>query len=128
MASSVKAVEVMSKPLHMIESEKEIFEAARLMRRNGIKRLGVTYKKRLVGIISISDILAITPDLFDIISEKAMIVTGRATAQPSFLAGYCDTCNQWSDMLLEIDSKFDCEECHSGKKDEEAQTATEELV
>jgi CBS domain-containing protein len=76
LASSTKASEVMSKPLHTIESEKEILEAARAMRRHGIKRLGVNYKNRLVGIISISDILAITPELFDIISEKAMIVTG----------------------------------------------------
>ncbi len=117
--SSVRAVEVMSKPLHIIESEKEIIEAAREMRRFGIKRLGVSYKKRLVGIISISDILAITPELFDIISEKAMIVTGRASAQPTFLAGYCDQCNQWSDTLLEVDGRFVCRECTTGKPEAE---------
>jgi CBS domain-containing protein len=119
--SQVRAADVMSKPLHIIGSEKEIIEAARAMRRFGIKRLGVSYKRDLVGIISISDILAVTPELFDIISEKTMIMTGQASSKPTFLAGYCDVCNQWSDGMLEIDGKFVCEECTSGKADEEAQ-------
>jgi len=117
--SSVRAIEVMSKPLYTIDSEKEIIEAARAMRKYGIKRLGVSYKDGIVGIISISDILAITPELFDIISEKAMIMTGQASKEPSFLAGYCDSCNQWSDRLLEIDGRYICGECTSGNPDEE---------
>jgi signal-transduction protein with cAMP-binding, CBS, and nucleotidyltransferase domain len=124
--SSVKAIEVMSKPLYTIESEREIIEAARAMRKHGIKRLGVSYKNGIVGIISISDILAITPELFDIISEKAMIVTGQATKEPTFLAGYCDSCNQWSDRLLEMDGRFLCGECTTGNPDEEIQNAVEE--
>ncbi len=119
--SSVRAEDVMSKPLYTIESEREIIEAARVMRKFGIKRLGVNYKNSLVGIISISDILAITPELFDIISEKAMIMTGQASKEPAFLAGYCDSCNQWSDGLLEIDGRFMCEECTTGKTEEELQ-------
>ena len=114
-ASSTIASEVMSTPLHTIESEKEIIEAARAMRRYGIKRLGVNYKNRLVGIISISDILAITPELLDIVSEKTMIMRGESDKLPAFLAGYCDQCNQWSDGLLEMDGRFLCEECTTGK-------------
>ncbi len=125
-ASSTFSRDVMSTPLHTIESEKEIIEAARAMRRYGIKRLGVSYKNRLVGIISISDILAITPELFDIISEKAMILTGSASKQPAFLAGYCDSCNQWSDGLLELDGRFVCGECTTGKSDEEMQSVSPE--
>jgi CBS domain-containing protein len=125
--SKVVALKVMSTPVHMIESEKEIIEAARIMRSFKIKRLGVSYKHNLVGIISISDILAVTPELFDIISEKTRIVTSAATREPSYLAGYCDYCNQWSDMLLEIDNRFICEECGSGKDDTESEAESEEL-
>ncbi|MGI0090808.1 MAG: CBS domain-containing protein [Nitrososphaerales archaeon] len=120
--SSVSAFEVMSRPLHLIESEKEITEAARMMRRFGIKRLGVSYKQRLVGIISVSDILAVPPELFDIISEKAMILTSQATRQPTFLAGYCDACTQWSDDLLEIDGKFVCGECTTSKSNDQVRS------
>lgn len=113
-SSTVRASEIMSSPLRVIEAEKEIIEAAREMRRHGIKRLGVTHKQRLVGIISISDILGITPELFDIISEKALVLTGATASEPRYLAGYCDACNQWSDNLLEIDSRFLCSECTTG--------------
>ncbi len=117
--SSVMAADVMSTPLYMIESEKEISEAARQMRRYGVKRLGVTYKKKLVGIISITDILAITPELLDIISEKALVLTGGAFIRSAYVAGYCDSCNQWSDNLLEIDGKFVCNQCTTGKSSED---------
>jgi signal-transduction protein with cAMP-binding, CBS, and nucleotidyltransferase domain len=121
--NSIKAEEIMTTPLRTIESEKEIIEAARQMLSQRIKRLGVTYRKTLVGIISISDILAITPELFDIISEKrAMMATESNARQPGFLAGYCDHCNQWSDVLLEMDNKFLCEECRTGKEEEQEQT------
>ncbi len=112
--SIVKAKDIMSAPLQMIESEKEIIEAARRMRSARLKRLGVTYKKNLVGIISISDILAVTPELFEIISETTRIVTSEGIKQTKSLAGYCDNCNQWSDGLLEVDDRFICEECGTG--------------
>lgn len=115
-SSSVKASQIMSTPLRTIESEKEIIEAARQMRKQRIKRLGVFYKQNLVGIISISDIFAVTPELFDIISEKAKMMTTEGPRQPGFLAGYCDQCNQWSDVLLEMDSRFVCDECRSGAR------------
>ncbi len=113
--SAVKAGDIMSSPLRTVESEREIIEAARDMVGHRIKRLGVSYKRNLVGIISISDILAITPELFDIISEKRAIMTSDNVREPSYLAGYCDHCNQWSDVLLEMDNKFMCEECRSGR-------------
>jgi signal-transduction protein with cAMP-binding, CBS, and nucleotidyltransferase domain len=123
--STVKAIDVMSKPLYTIESEREIIEAARSMRKLGIKRLGVSYRDGLAGIISISDILAVTPELFDIISEKAMIMTSQASKEPTFLAGYCDSCNQWSDRLSEIDGHFVCSECTTGSTEEELQSVVE---
>lgn len=123
--STVRAIDVMSKPLYTIESEREIIEAARSMRKHGIKRLGVSYKNGIVGIISFSDILAVTPELFDIISEKAMIMTSQASKEPTLLAGYCDSCTQWSDRLLEIDGRFICPECTTGSAEEELQSAAE---
>lgn len=122
--SSAKSRDVMSAPLRTIESEEEIITAARQMAKYKVKRLGVTYKRNLVGIISISDVVAVTPELFDIISEKRVMMTGEDARQPSFLAGYCDQCNQWSDALLEIDNRFVCEECRT---DRESQTGEDEV-
>lgn len=108
--SSVLARDVMSSPLATVESDKDVTTAARLMRKLGIKRLGVTYRGRIVGIISMSDIVAVTPELIDVLSEKARILTG-GRREGKQVSGYCDACGEWSDNLAEVDGRFLCEEC-----------------
>ena len=106
----IKASEIMQ-PLHTIESEESITEAARILRKNNIKRLGVVYKGRLVGIISASDVIAVTPELVDVVSEKAGIIRGEIGRPASNISGYCDECGEWSDMLMYSEVTFTCEEC-----------------
>ena len=108
--SKIKAKDVMQ-DLHTIESEESITEAARLLRKHGIKRLGVVYKGRLVGIISASDVIAVTPDLVDVVSEKAAIIRGELGRSASKVSGYCDECGEWSDLLQYDEGAFVCEVC-----------------
>ena len=110
--SQIKAKDVMQ-DIHTIESEEGITEAARQLRKHNIKRLGVIYKKRLVGIISSSDVIAVTPDLVDVVSEKANIIRGELgiTRPPGNVSGYCDECGEWSDFLQHDEGTFICEVC-----------------
>ena len=110
--SQIKAKDVM-KELYTIESEESITEAARLLRKYNIKRLGVVYKNRLVGIISSSDVIAVTPDLVEIVSEKATIIRGELgiTRSASNVSGFCDQCGEWSDLLQHVEGTFICEVC-----------------
>ena len=108
--SSIKASEVMKK-LYTIEGEDTITEAARLLRKHNIKRLGVVYKKRVVGIISSSDVIAVTPELIDVVSEKSALIRGEIGRQTGHISGYCDECGEWTDLLLYSDGTFTCEEC-----------------
>jgi CBS domain-containing protein len=110
--SQIKAKDVMQN-IHTIESEESITEAARQLRKHNIKRLGVIYKKRLVGIISSSDVIAVTPDLVDVVSEKAAIIRGELgiTRPASNVSGYCDECGEWSDLLQYDEGTFICEVC-----------------
>ncbi len=117
--SKVLARDIMSSPLHTIDSEKDIREAARAMRNLGIKRLGVTHNSKLVGIITMSDIVSVTPEVMDIISEKARIMAGEPRKKRGYLVGYCDSCDQWSDYLLEVDGRFLCENCREGERPSE---------
>ena len=108
--SLLKASEIMQK-LHTIEGEEGVTEAARMLRQHNIKRLGVVYKNRLVGIISASDVIAVTPDLVDVISEKAGLVRGEIGRSAGNVSGYCDECGEWSDLLQYSEGTFTCEEC-----------------
>jgi CBS domain-containing protein len=108
--SLLKASEIMQK-LHTIEGEEGVTEAARMLRQHNIKRLGVVYKNRLVGIISASDVIAVTPDLVDVISEKAALMRGEIGRSAGNVSGYCDECGEWSDLLQYSEGTFTCEEC-----------------
>ena len=108
--SSIKTSEIMKK-LYTIEGEATITEAARMLRKHNIKRLGVVYKNRVVGIISSSDVISVTPELIDVISEKAALVRGEIGRPIGHISGYCDECGEWTDLLLYNDGTFTCEEC-----------------
>ena len=109
----VRAKEIMSAPLVTIDSEKTISDGAKGRSRRNIRRLAVMYKGELAGIISSKDILAVTPELIEIIQEKARIENQNFTeeAEESSSAGYCDSCGEWSDDLREVEGSFLCEEC-----------------
>lgn len=116
------AKEVMSTPLMTISSETTLTETARAMSRLNIRRLGVMYKGNLVGIISSKDILSVTPELIEIISETARIenlkATEEETTESAPLAGYCDHCGAWSDSLKEAEGEFLCEDCRAERTSE----------
>ena len=108
---NVKAKEVMSTPFAVVSPYTEVNEAARKMSKLDIRRLGVMDKGRLVGIISSKDIVALMPELMEIMTEKARITATPSPIRGSLLVGYCSNCEQWSDTLRDVDGKFLCEEC-----------------
>lgn len=108
--SDIKVSDIMQN-LITIGGEESITSAARLLRQHGIKRLGVTHKNHLVGIISVSDVLAVTPELFDVVSEKSLLIRGEIGRSPRNVSGYCDECGEWSDFLLYADGSYTCEVC-----------------
>ena len=108
--SSVDAAKVMQ-PIHTVEAGEGITEAARIFRKKNIKRLGVVYKDRLTGIISSSDVIAVTPELVDVVSEKAAMIRGETGRPASPISGYCDECGEWSDLLMYAEGTFTCEIC-----------------
>ena len=54
---AVEVAEVMSKPLLFMESEKEIEEAVKLMFKHKIKKLPIVENGRLVGLVTLTDLI-----------------------------------------------------------------------
>jgi len=114
---AANAKNVMTAPLISVDAGEKISEAARKMNRLNIRRLGVTYKGKLVGLISSKDILAVMPELLETIQERAIIereekeevAEGEATSS----SGFCDACGAWSDTLQEVNGDFLCEDCRA---------------
>jgi len=115
--STVKAGKVMTTPLITIDPDETLPEAARRMSKLNIRRLGVVYKGNLEGIVSSKDILAVTPELIEIIQERAKIekepVAEEEAGETRPLAGYCEHCGRWSEALKEMEGMLLCEECQT---------------
>jgi CBS domain-containing protein len=113
---TTKAKEIMTSPLLTIDPEATISEAARRMSRLDIRRLAVVYKGNLVGIVSSRDILAVMPELIEIIQEQNRI-EGVSQAEETLeteekpLSGYCDRCGVFSEDLKVFNGENICEDC-----------------
>jgi CBS domain-containing protein len=108
--SKIKASKVMSTPIETISPDASIEEAAKRMSKSDIRRLAVLEKGKMIGIISSRDIVSVTPALIEVITEKARAGAIVTKERPP-LAGYCDNCGQWSELLKEVDGKFLCDDC-----------------
>jgi CBS domain-containing protein len=115
--SVVVAGEVMSSPLRVVKAETFIIDAMKMMDRLNIRRLGVTYKGQLVGIISHKDIIRIIPTIMEIIRENSKI-NGSSNGLGPSTVGYCDRCETYSTNLRAIDGEFLCEDCRAEEKEE----------
>lgn len=71
--AQLKVSYAMSSPLITIDPNADIVQAAREMTRRGVKRLVVLDKGKLAGLLTMSDIVRVTPAVVDLLSEYAQL-------------------------------------------------------
>ncbi len=92
--------------------EENVIDVSRRMVKNGIKRIPVLDKGRLVGIVSDKEIMTTAPEMLDIISEKLRARIERVSPRPDILiSGLCENCENYSDSLRNIGGKWVCDDC-----------------
>lgn len=111
--NKIKAGKIMSKPLRTVEPTLDVKEAARRMKQEKVKRFAVMEAGKLIGMVTGTDIVGITPALIDMMEEKSKIRPLAEPREKSALAGYCDECGMWSDDLKSRDGSFLCADCSS---------------
>ena len=109
--SDVKVTDAMSKPIIGVLPSTRVNDAAKQMNQSKIRRLAVIDGGKLVGILTMKDILEVTPALMDLISEKSRVAGLDSPRSKSSLAGYCDNCETWSEDLVQKEGVFLCREC-----------------
>lgn len=109
--SKVTVGESMSKPVITIQSKASVTDAAKLMNQRKVRRLAVVEDGKLAGLLTMKDILEVTPAIIDLASEKTRVGLDRPRPSRSSLAGYCDECEMWSDSLVQKDGIFLCQDC-----------------
>jgi CBS domain-containing protein len=74
-AKKTRVKEVMSSPLVVVEPKMELEDAVKLMFQMKIKKLPVVDGKRLVGLVSLTDIARFQPQMMKILKQLASIQT-----------------------------------------------------
>jgi CBS domain-containing protein len=112
LASEITIGQIMTKNLIMIDPGSELNQAARLMSKNSIRRLPVVNNGMLVGILTSSDVLMVSPELTELLVENARMENQREYLDSEkSVPGTCELCGNYVEYLDVFDGKFLCEEC-----------------
>ena len=118
--SDVKASEILSTPLVTVEPETSIIEASEIMLKANIKRLPVLRNDIVIGVISNTDILMVTPglntilkDLIDMNREALLSIPSieEISEAEDFSTGACESCEVFSTDLKFVDGRYLCGNC-----------------
>lgn len=112
----LRVKDVMNANVATIEPGMDIFSALVIMRDEDVRQLPVIDKEnnnKLVGLLTLKDILKIQPQLFELIVEK--IELREEDRKPVFVAkqieGTCDKCTGYFKKLYEREGEFFCSKC-----------------
>jgi CBS domain-containing protein len=108
----VCAGDVMASPLITIKPAATLDDAARIMRDKNVRRLVVTDKDRIIGVISEFDIVRLEPTMHTLIREQYdWKIHDAHAATEGQISGECENCENYSEKLTSLDGRLLCEEC-----------------
>jgi signal-transduction protein with cAMP-binding, CBS, and nucleotidyltransferase domain len=99
----------MAKRLITIEPNEDIFAALMLMMEEDIRQLPVLDGKKMLGLLTLKDILRIEPELFDLIVDKINIK--EEDQKPIDNEGICEECGAYAKKLLTRSGALICKKC-----------------
>lgn len=97
---------VMSTPLITIEADETIDDAAHIMVKNKVRRLPVVENQKVIGIVTVRDILNVANEINEIMSDLIEI-----NRDEEVIMGVCDECGAMSDDLKTVDGMMLCPSC-----------------
>ena len=117
----VKVKEIMTKKVRTIKPEVDLYKASILMKKTKIKKLPVVENNKVIGFLTMKDIVRFEPQLFEHIAEAMRIreeseklkrlykykETGKSLHRRE---GHCEECGNFG-FLEEIDGRFICLVC-----------------
>lgn len=104
---------IMTKKIHTISPNTDLFEIARIMSDKNIRRLPVVVKGDLYGLVTVKDLLKSEPHAVEVLVDMLQIRgPGIKSAESDEMEGVCESCDNYTDRLKEIDGALVCTRCH----------------
>lgn len=107
-----KAGNYMSNEITTVNPSYDIFDALLVMKEKNIRTLPVKDGNKLVGMLTLKDVLKIQPSLFDLWVEKIRIK--EEETKPIFSKGeegLCEACGEYSKKLFSMNDSLLCLVC-----------------
>jgi len=96
-----------------VKPDDNILDVAKMMVKNGIKRVPVVENGKLKGIIADKEILIISPELIEIMSENLKARVAAVANPRQTISGMCEDCEGYSDKLRQVGERWICPECRA---------------
>ena len=109
-----KVKDVMVTRIKTISPEKDIYDALIIMRDLNIRHLPIVNgKNRLIGLLTIKDILKIQPQLFELLVDKFELREERRKPiyKQSEDEGICQLCGNYAQKTFTLGNTVVCEKC-----------------
>lgn len=114
---TVKVKDLATKKIITIKPEATLDEALEKMNKKKIRRLPVISNKKMVGYVTLRDMLKIRPSLYEslhefenIREEAEKIQRSKASMEEDFTEAPCEGCGNF-DILEKIEGRMVCESC-----------------
>lgn len=116
----VHASKILSSPLVTVKPGTNIIEASKLMLKSDIKRLPVMENGDIVGIVSNTDILVVTPGLSTILKDliemnRETLLVSNEEISKDFNSGICELCGYYSEDLETLEGRLLCQSCRDSE-------------
>jgi CBS domain-containing protein len=108
---TIKDMPKRRKDLIVAAPDDSVMGVARKMLKSGIKRVPVIDNGKLMGIVSDKEILLVSPELINILSEKLKIRVDMVADPTREISGICENCEAYSNHLVNQGGRWVCEDC-----------------
>lgn len=115
-ADKIKLERLMREPIIAVDPDDDMLTSSRKMKENNIHRLPVVSNGRLVGVISLTDIARTSPEMLDLLEYRLKMKENPPGIKEKIALGICDSCDNFSEDLQNIDDQWICEDCREEKE------------
>lgn len=108
--------DVMTTPLITLDANEDVQKAIDLMLKMHIRRIPIVKDKKLVGLVTDTDLVSVSVEMGNIFSELVNMHRERIVATereiPEMISrGVCENCGKYSDNLDYLNGSLMCEYC-----------------
>ena len=115
-SDKIRLDSLMKEPIIAVDPEDDILTASRKMKENNIHRLPVVSNGRLVGVLSLTDIARTSPEMLDLLEYRLKMKEKPFEIKEKIALGICDSCDNFSEDLQNINGDWICEDCREEKE------------